>query len=677
MRNLKYGSLIVLFTISTEITIAQNVTDYQHRAIEIVKKMTLDEKISQLHGTSNKNNYRIVIGIKELNIPDMPLCNGPAGLGPAGKGHEGRATALPSPISLAATWDRSASYLYGEIAGSESADYGNILLEAPDVNIARTPHSGRTFESFGEDPFLSGEIGVSNIKGIQKEGVMANVKHYAANNQERDRLNINEIIDERTLREIYLPAFEAAVKKGKTASVMAAYNKVNGIHCTENDILLNKILKKEWQFNGFVTSDFGAVHSTVPCVKNGLDLELPDDKYFGAALKKAVEDKEVLESDLDDKLIRRFSTMMRFGLWDNSPQRKSIPESHAALAKELSEKGIVLLKNEKGILPLDCKSVHSIALIGPYSDKASTGGGGSSYVQPILQISPTKGFEQLLGNKTIIYQYNGANVDSAISIAKKSDAVVLILGDNQTEGVDHSINLGEKQDNLAMRVLQAVPNTIVVLKTGGPVLMPWINKCNALLEAWYPGEEDGLAVAEILFGNTNPSGKLPITFPKSDMKTPMQTEEQYPGKNLEAKYSEGIFVGYRWYDQNKIEPLFPFGYGLSYTTFELSDMKVAKRVRGACVYVYVKNTGNRSGAEVVQVYVELPAEVKDAPEQLKGFERVELKAGESKEIKIQLNARAFSYWDVSHHGWRIPTGKIRISIGTSSRNLKWSNYIKM
>ncbi len=677
MKTFKYGCLVALMITGTEMSIAQKRVDYQQRAVEVVKKMTLDEKISQLHGTSDKNNFRVVLGVKRLNIPDLPLCNGPAGLGPAGKGHEGRATALPAPISLAATWDRSAAYLYGTIAGSESADYGNILLEAPDVNIARTPHNGRTFEGFGEDPFLSGEIGAANVNGIQKEGVMANVKHYAANNQEKDRLKINEIIDERTLREIYLPAFEAAVKEGNVASVMAAYNEVNGSHCTENNTLLNEILKNEWHFNGFVTSDFGAVHSTVPCIKGGLDLELPDDKYFGEALKKAVENNEVSESELDEKLIRRFSTMMKFGVWYKTPQRKSIPAINATLSKDLSESGMVLLKNEKSILPLRIDKIHSIGLIGPYSRIASTGGGGSSHVKPMLQINPEEGMMQLLGKGIKIYRYSGLNVDSVVAVAKKSDAVVLELGDSQTEGSDHSISLGEGQNNLASQVLQAVPNAIVVLKTGGPVLMPWIDKCNALLEAWYPGEEDGLAVAEVLFGKANPDGRLPITFPKSDAETPMQNEEQYPGKNLEAKYSEGVFVGYRWYDQNKVEPLFPFGYGLSYTDFKLSDMKITKREKEADVYVNVKNIGKRNGSEVVQVYVGLPAEVKDAPEQLKGFEKIELKAGESKEIKIPLNERAFSYWDMSLQGWKIPEGNIKVSVGTSSRNLVWNEFIKM
>ena len=677
MKGFKFYNLVALLVFSPGILMSQKSVNYRIRAAKVVKQMTLEEKISQMHGTSNKKDFRIVLGVKRLHVPDMPLCNGPAGFGPAGKGHEGPATALPAPISLAATWSRSAACLYGKIEGSESADYGNILLEAPDVNIARTPHNGRTFEGFGEDPFLSGTIGAANIKGIQEEGVMANVKHYAANNQEKNRFDINEIIDERTLREIYLPAFEMAVKDGRVASVMAAYNKVNGYHCTENNFLLNEVLKNEWHFKGFVTSDFGAVHSTVPCVKYGLDLELPDDKYFGGALKQAVEEGEVSESELDEKLIRRFSTMMRFGLWDKMPQRKAIPVRNADYAKRLSEGGMVLLKNDKNLLPLPKARIHSIALIGPYSAKASTGGGGSSHVEPILQISPEEGMQQFLGEKVKIYRYSGLDADSAVEVARRADAVVLELGDNQSEGSDHSISLGDAQNNLASAVLQTIPNTIVVLKTGGPVLMPWIEKCNALLEAWYPGEEDGMAVAEVLFGKAYPGGRLPVTFPESDVQTPLQEVEQYPGIGKEVKYSEGLFVGYRWYDQNQVKPLFPFGYGLSYTDFKLSNMRIVRKRRTAKVFVKVQNIGKRDGSEVVQVYVGLPADVKDAPQQLKGFSKVELKAGESRMVTIPLNERAFSYWDVSCHGWRIPSGRIEVAVGTSSRNLVWSKSIRM
>ena len=295
--------------------------DFNARARKIVAQMTLDEKITQLHGLSNRTNHRVVAGLPRLGIPALTVTNGPAGAGPAGPGHEGKATALPAPLALAATWDVEAARVNGEIAAEEAGLLGNLLLESPDINIARTPHNGRTFESFGEDPLLAGALAVANIQGIQGRGLIANVKHYACNNQENNRWVVDDDVDERTLRELYLPAFEASIKEGHCDSLMAAYNKVNGAHCCENDFLLNKVLKGDWGFDGFVTSDFWAVHSTVPTAKNGLDLEMPNDRYFGDALKKAVESGDVPESLLDEKLVRRFRTMMRRGVWDKQPAR--------------------------------------------------------------------------------------------------------------------------------------------------------------------------------------------------------------------------------------------------------------------------------------------------------------------------------------------------------------------
>ena len=349
---------------------------------------------------------------------------------------------------------------------------------------------------------------------------------------------------------------------------------------------------------------------------------------------------------------------------------------HALVAKNLGEEGMVLLKNDKGILPLNVQKTHRIALIGPYSGKASTGGGGSSFVNPILTVNPSDGMKQILEPGTTLIQYDGADVDSAVAIAQKSDVVVLMLGDHQTEGNDHPISLGKTQDALATRLLQAVPNTVVLLKTGGPVLMPWIENCHALLEAWYPGEEDGIAVAEVLFGKACPGGKLPVTFPRSDSETPLQKENQYPGKDGQVEYSEGLFVGYRWYDRNEKSPLFPFGYGLSYTNFEFSNIRIEKQKEGAVVFVRVKNIGKMDGSEVVQAYVGLPQSVEDALWQLKGFSKVTLKRGESKEVALHLNKRAFSYWDTASHNWKVAKGNTKIAIGNSSRNFVGNTYVK-
>jgi len=655
--------------------------DFDARARQVVAQMTLDEKIAQLHGIRDTNDYRVVPGLPRLGIPALTVCNGPAGVGPAGPGHEGKATALPSPISLAATWDVDASRTFGDVVGGEAVLLGNLLLEGPDINIARTPHNGRTFESFGEDPFLSGRLAVANVLGIQSHPIIANVKHYAGNNQEQNRQRVNDVIDERTLRELYLPAFEAAIVEGHCASLMGAYNKVNGDFCCENDVLLNQILKGDWKFTGFVTSDFGAVHSTVPSAKAGLDLEMPTGIYFGDALKTAVNAGQVPVGLLDEKLVRRFRTMMQRGVWDNPPARGPIPAGNADIELKLGAEGIVLLKNAGGLLPLKAGDIHSIALIGPFAAKAMTGGGGSSQVNPILTVPPVEGIQKLAGAAVSVKEDDGTNPAAAAIVAKAADVAILMLGDRQAEGRDHPITLSADQDALATAVLAANPHTVVVLKSGGPLLMPWVDRAPAILEAWYPGEEDGAAVASVLFGAVNPSGKLPITFPKRDEDLPTQTAEQYPGVQNEAHYSEGLLVGYRWYDAKQIEPLFPFGHGLSYTTFTYKDIKVSPPTNDMHVTVEfdVTNTGTRDGGEVAQVYVALPslANVPQPPRQLKGFRRVEVAAGQTAHVNIALDARSFSYWDVATHGWKIAPGTYTISAAASSRDIRLTQTLDL
>jgi beta-glucosidase len=655
--------------------------DFDARARQVVGQMTLDEKLDQLHGIRDTNNYRVVPGLARLGIPALTVANGPAGVGPAGPGHEGKATALPAPISLAATWDIEAARTHGDIAGGEAVLLGNILLESPDINIARTPHNGRTFESFGEDPFLSGRLAVADVQGVQSHPIIANVKHFAANNQEQNRLTINEVIDERTLREIYLPAFEAAIVEGHCASIMGAYNKINGHFCCENDVLLTQILKGDWNFQGFVTSDFHAVHSTIPTAKAGLDLEMPTGIYFADELKKAINAGDVPMSVIDDKLVRRFRTMMARGVWDTPPVRGPIPDANADLALKLGAEGIVLLKNTGNQLPLNADAIHTIALIGPFAGKAMTGGGGSSLVQPIVEVSPVEGLQKLLGANVTVREDAGTNPTAAAAIAKAADVAILMLGDRQAEGRDHPIALSADQDALATAVLAANPHTIVVLKSGGPVLMPWVDQAPAIVEAWYPGEEDGAAVADVLFGKINPSGKLPVTFPKSDADLPEQTPEQYPGVQNEVHYSEGLLVGYRWYDAKQIQPLFPFGHGLSYTTFAYKDLKISAPTPDHHVTVEfdLTNTGDRAGAEVAQVYVAMPGapDVPQPPRQLKGFARIDLAPGQTQHVTIPLDAGSFSYWDVATHAWKITPGSYTISVASSSRDLRLSQAIDL
>jgi len=670
--------------------------DDDARARQLVSQMTLSEKITELHGIAEKQQgiFRYVPPIPRLGIPALHVANGPAGVGPAGDTPQKPATALPAPISLAATWDPALAQRYGVIIGSEAKDLGEDLLEGPDVNIARVPQNGRTFEAFGEDPYLVSRMAVAEIEGIQSQGEIANVKHYAANNQESNRFGIDEVIGERALREIYLPAFEASVTEGHVASLMAAYNKVNGTFCCENDELLIQILKREWGFQGFITSDFGAVHSTVPSALAGLDLEMPTGKYFGSALEAAVESNAVPMSVIDDKLVRRFRTMMQFGMFDHAPEMKPIPaHPDGEESRRIAEEGMVLLKNESGtgvspvrtgrmpvpLLPLDPAKLHHLAVIGPYAAKAMTGGGGSSHVVPLYTLAPVTGIQQRAGTNIQVEFADGKNVAQAVALARSADVVVVMVGDHETEGLDHPLTLGGNRDELVEAVVAANPHTVVVLKTGSAVLMPWVDKVPAILEAWYPGEEDGNAVAAVLFGDVNPSGKLPLTFPKQLADLPAHTPEQYPGVDGVAHYAEGIFVGYRYFDAHDIEPLFPFGYGLSYTTYGFKKLVVTpdnvslKDISKHTIAVTfdVTNTGKRAGAEVIQLYLGLPVApgIPQPPKQLKAFAKVSLEPGQTHRARLELDAHSLRCWDTSRHDWTILPGTYRVLVGSSSRDL--------
>ena len=658
------------------------------RARRIVSEMTLEEKIAELHGIQDVSHFRYVPPIPRLGIPELRIANGPAGVGPAGAGRQLRATALPAPILLAATWDRGLARRYGVVIGREAADLGNGLLEGPDVNIARVPQGGRTFEAFGEDPYLVGQTAVGVIQGIQSQGVIANVKHYAANNQETDRLWINEIVDERALREIYLPAFEASIKQGRAASIMGAYNKVNGHFACENDELLNRILKKEWGFRGFVTSDFGAVHSTVPSAVAGLDLEMPTGQYFASALQQAVESGNVTMPTVDDKLIRRFRTMMRLGVFDHPPQRKAVPTRRdGEEARELAEEGMVLLKNAGDELPLDSSRLHSIALIGGNAAKAKTGGRGSSHVAPLYTVDPLAGIQQRAGARVKVTLVGGRNIKLAAGAARAADVAVVMVGDRETEGSDHPLALSGNQDELVQAVAAANPHTIVVVKTGSAVFMPWVDEVPAIIEAWYPGEEDGNAVAAVLFGDVNPSGKLPLTFPKQLSDLPACTPQQFPGVHGTVRYSEGVFVGYRHFDAHEIEPLFPFGFGLSYTTFGYKNLTVFPGSaslengsgRSVAVGFDVADTGTRPGKEVAQVYLGFPStpDIAQPPKQLKSFEKVSLKPGQTVHVHLELDARSFACWDTGRHAWRIVPGTYRVMVGSSSRDIRLAGAVEV
>jgi beta-glucosidase len=646
----------------------------EQRASQLVARMTLDEKITELHGVQNADHKRYVPGIARLGIPPLFVTNGPAGVGPGDAPVQPPATALPAPISLAASFDTSLARQYGVVTGAETGDLAQNVLEGPDVNIARVPVSGRTFEGYGEDPYLAGQLSVGDIQGIQSQGVIAEVKHYAANNQETNRGSINEIIDDRTLHEIYLPQFEASVKQGGAGSVMCAYNRVNGPYNCEHDQLLGDILRGQWGFDGFVQSDFGATHSTVASALAGMDLEMPTGVYYDTAMKQAVQSGQISEQSVDTLLVRRFATMIRFGLFDHPVGQSPVPVAEdGTFARDAAEQGTVLLKNSTGQLPLSASALHSVAVIGPYAGAATTGGGGSSHVVPEYTVNPVDGIRNRVGPGVSVAYSDGADPAAAAALAATSDVAVVMVGDDETEGKDKpSMALSGNQDQLVESVAAANPHTVVVVKSGAPVLMPWVDKVPAIVEAWYPGEEDGNAVAAVLFGDVNPSGKLPITFPRSADDVPAHTPQQYPGVNGTADYSEGLGVGYRWYDAQDIAPLFPFGYGLSYTTFAFSHLRATPTLAPnghVTVTAEVTNTGSHAGAEVAQVYVTDPSSTGEPPKQLKGFAKVSLAAGQTKDLTFTLDQRAFSTWEPTAQQWSTHDGRYTVSVGDSSRDL--------
>jgi beta-glucosidase len=650
------------------------INDYQaaFRARQLVARMTIEEKIAQVHGIRDATHYRLVPGLPRLGIPELHVTNGPAGVGPGGAGSQKRATALPAPIALSASWDIELARTYGRIAAEEARSLGYNLLESPDINIARVPQGGRVFEGYGEDPFLVSRLAVANIEGIQATGMMANVKHYLANNQETNRGTINEVIDERPLHETYMPAFEASVKEAHVASVMCAYPRVNGLFNCENQPLLRDVLKKDWGFDGFVTSDFGAVHSTVPSALAGLDLELPTGVYFGASLQKAIESGAVPIALIDEMLVRRYTKMIQLGWFGAQPKVNPIPALlDGEISRNIAEQSMVLLKNDGNLLPLNRATIKSIALLGPYAVRQMTGGDGSSHVIPLYSVAPVDGLDAALLSQTKIALQDGNDIDAAVAAARKADVAILMVGDDEGEDHDHSIELPTAQNRLIEAVSKANPKTIVVLKSGSAVLMPWLQDVPAVLEAWYPGEEDGTAVADVLLGAVNPSGKLPLTFPRRLEDTLASKPDQFPGDGTTVHYSEGLKVGYRAYNADNIVPLFPFGFGLSYTTFRFDDLAVVARSKAdVTVSFRVTNTGQRPGAEVAQLYIDFPpiAEGNEPPRQLKGFGKVILHAGESTNIELHLNPWSFSYWSMKTHAWQVAPGVFRLMIGDSSAN---------
>ncbi|HEY1699908.1 MAG TPA: glycoside hydrolase family 3 C-terminal domain-containing protein [Trebonia sp.] len=661
------------------------------QAEALVAKMTLSQKIMELHGTVNAQHQRYVPGIPSLGIPPLVITNGPAGAGPGDDPVQQPATALPAPISLAASFDPSLAYQYGQLMGKEAADLGNNLLEGPDVNIVRVYQGGRTFESLSEDPYLTSGIGTAEIEGIQSQPAMIDeVKHFDAYEQETNRNTPQDdnIVSDRVLHEIYDPPFEQAVTQGHSQSVMCSYATINGEYSCQNGYLLSTTLDQRWGFAGFVQSDFGATHSTVPSAQAGLDLEMQTGDYYAAPLQQAVEDGQVPIATVNQMLVLRYAAMIRAGLFSHPVSTRTIPaQADGSFSRSAAEQGMVLLKNSGSALPLSASSLHSIAVIGPYAGAAMTGGGGSSHVDPLYTVSPVQGIENAAGPGVSVSYNDGSDLASAAAAAKAADVAVVMVGDTESEGADQSsLELSGNQDQLVEAVAAANPRTIVVVKSGNPVLMPWLSQVPAVLEAWYPGEEDGNAVAAILFGQADPSGKLPVTFPETESQTPTSSPSQFPGVNGEIDYSEGLDVGYRWYDATNATPMFPFGYGLSYTSFSYSHLTISRGTvsnpasgpgAASCdcngqngklvtVSATVTNTGKVAGADVAQLYLSDPASAGEPPRQLKGYQRVSLKPGQSATVHFTLTGHDLSYWDDAANGWVVPDGAFGVYVGDSS-----------
>ncbi|MGH7598587.1 MAG: glycoside hydrolase family 3 C-terminal domain-containing protein [bacterium] len=791
------------------------------RVQDLLGRMTLEEKVAMVGGTgfATKPNAR-------LEIPELKMADGPVGV------RWGKATAFPASIAMAASWDTALVQRIGQALAREAKAKGRNVLLGPCINIHRVPHGGRNFESFGEDPYLTARLAVAYIRGVQSEKIVATPKHFACNNQEWERGTISVKIDERALREIYLPAFKAAIQEAGAWSIMSAYNKVNGTYCSENSHLLTEILKNEWGFKGFVMSDWGAVHSTIETANAGLDLEMPFGQYLGNDLLEAVKTGKVQAATLDDKIARMLRIMFVAGWFDRAAEANAAPfdsTAHRELARAAAREGIVLLKNANNILPLQRNKLKSVAVIGPNAAMLRFGGGGSSAVTPFFAVSPLEGIKNKTGNKIRVHYALGCELDGDIQpidsafllsssdpksehglrgeyfgnkdlqgtpvltrldqqiafdwmngapaqelksdgfsvrwtgkLAPKTsgayrlsvmsddgvrlyfnntlviddwrdhaaetrsakvdlqagasndlrleyyesggDALVKLgwskLGNDliteaaaaarnaevalvfaglskhfESEGFDRqSLDLPEDQIALINAVAAANSKTIVVLNSGAPVLMSqWLDRVSGLIEAWFPGQEGGDAIADVIFGDFNPGGKLPATFLKEWQDSPAYSN--YPGKDGVVDYAEGIFVGYRHFDKNNLAPLFPFGFGLSYTTFAYSDLTITSKknlptpeIEAA---VTVKNTGPREGTEVVQLYVhEVKSKVARPIKELKGFQKIALRPGESKRLAFTLDQNAFSFYDVNRKQWVIEPGQFEILIGSSSRDIR-------
>jgi beta-glucosidase len=692
----------------------------------VVKEMTLDEKISMLHGTGmvglsamsplaihSNGGAGYVPGIPRLGIPAIQMSD--AAYGVRSSGENGRySTALPSDVASAASWDLDAAHEYGALIGRELRAQGYNMSLGGGVNLTREPRNGRTFEYLGEDPILAGKMVGAVMKGLQAQHVIGDIKHYALNDQEAGRNAVNVNIDPRAARESDLLAFEIGLQDGDIAAVMCSYNRLHGDYACENKYLLTDLLKKDWNFKGFVLSDWGGAHSTEKASAAGLDHEEPGWIFFGDQLKKAVEAGRVPIAEVDDHVHRILWAMFATGVIDD-PQQKSVVDVVRGfeVAQKIAEQSTVLLKNDHAQLPLDASKIHSIAVIGPHADIGMISGSGSAQVDPPggnaimppgkgqtrwlekiwFPTSPLKSIQAKVPSANV--QFNsGDDPDAAAALAKNADVAVIFAYQWESEGMDlESLALPEHQDDLIAKVAAANPHTVVVIESGGPVTMPWIDQVSAVLEAWFAGSRGSEALANLIFGDANPAAKLPITFPKSEADLPHPTIVQPPKVTRDADsqgwrriaaglpafqvtYDEGVKVGYKWYDAEHKAVLFPFGYGLSYTTYSYSNLKVTPG-KSPRVSFTVKNIGTHAGAEITEVYASLPAAAAEPPKRLVGWSKVSLNPGESKEVAVEVDPKYLSIFNVEKNAWQLIPGDYGFMVGGSSQDLPLKETVNL
>lgn len=694
------------------------------RAAMVVKEMTLDEKITLLHGTGmvglspmsplaihSNGGAGYVPGIPRLGIPAIQMSD--AAYGIRSSGENGRySTALPANVASASSWDLDAAYEYGALIGRELRAQGYNMTLGGGINLTREPRNGRTFEYLGEDPVLAGKLVGSVMKGLQAQHVLGDIKHYALNDQESGRNAVNVNIDKRAARESDLLAFEIGVHESNAAAVMCSYNRVWGDYACENKYLLTDLLKKEWKFPGFVLSDWGGTHSDAKASVAGLDHEEPGEIFYGDTMKKAVESGKVPKAELDDHVRRILRSMFACGVIDDPPVKGVIDViGGLAVAQKIAEQSIVLLKNDPAILPLDATKIHSIAVIGPHADVGMISGGGSAQVDPPggnaimppgkgqthwqdqiwFPTSPLKAVRAKAPAATVQYDA-GANPASAAALAKSADIALVFAYEWESEGMDlDSLSLPGNQDELIAQVAAANPRTVVVLETGTAVTMPWADQVAGILEAWYAGSRGAEAVANLLFGDVNPTAKLPMTFPRSVDDLPHREVVKPPRESqgggwkriaaglpaFQVTYDEGLKVGYKWYDAENQPVLFPFGYGLSYTSYSYSNLAVERSPDGVHVNFTVTNTGARSGAEIAEVYASLPTSAGEPPKRLVGWAKLKLNAGESKEASVVVDPKYLSIFNVGKNGWELIPGDYTILVGGSSQSLPLKEGISL